>query len=496
MSDSMAIGETKKWMEDSRQARLEERLPDNVVKCHLSPRNCVIKEGGSGFCKVRVNRGGRLVTLNYGKGVHHTEETIETEAVFHYAPGERILSMGNIGCMLNCGYCHNWKTSQARYVSDKDIHYYTPEQVIDIALRHGIKMLSWTYNDPVVWHEFILDTAKLAQRVGIKNLYKSAFYISPEGVSELLPYIDIFSISIKAIDPEYYRKITTGTMQPVLDATKQVYKAGKHVEVSTLMVTDISDDEESARKITNWVLTELDETVPMHFVRFHPDYKMINTIRTPIHRLKRAKEVALEMGAQHVYIGNVYDPEAANTKCNKCGNLLVTRYGLNARGIGLDDKGHCKNCGHDAHFKLLNTKSEYKTVGELPTNNKKVSTKMFSWHGDINSVHIQAMNTNNNPQNFYVRRIFSDKVPSNWRVFTLEKNESYRFIVSKGDEKEEGLEVVIPEEIQSNIHEVFDRAHFPTESVEEVGLSESDITPSLKFSGKKDFHETYLKRND
>lgn len=486
------IVETKKWMESSRPALLEEKLADNVVRCHLSPRNCLIKEGGSGFCKVRANRGGNLVTLNYGKGVHHTEETIETEAVFHYAPGERILSMGNIGCMLNCGYCHNWKTSQARYVSDKDVHYYTPEQVIEIAQRHGIKMLSWTYNDPVVWHEFIIDTAKLAQQVGIKNLYKSAFYISPEGVDELLPYIDIFSISIKAIDPEYYRKITTGTMKPVLEATKQVYKAGKHVEVSTLMVTDISDDEESAKKITNWVMNDLDDTVPMHFVRFHPDYKMTNTIRTPIPRLIRAKEVALEMGAQHVYIGNIYDPEAANTNCNKCGGLLVTRYGLNANIIGLDDKGCCKTCGHNAHFKMSQSKSEYKYVDTLPISTKKHSTKNFEWRGDINSVHIQAINTNNNLQNFYVRRIFSNAEPSPWRVFPLEKNESYRFIISKGNEKEEGLEVVIPEEINSNLHEVFDRAHFPTESVEEVGLANTDISPLLKFSGKTDFHETYL----
>lgn len=165
----------KNWMLESTPAMLEELLPNGAVKCHLSPRNCVIQEGKLGFCKVRGNRGGRLVTLNYGKGVHSTEETIETEAVFHFAPGERILSLGNIGCMLNCGYCHNWKTSQAKYVTDKDVYYYTPEQVVETALKHGIRVISWTYNDPVVWHEFILDTAKLAKEAGLINLYKSAF---------------------------------------------------------------------------------------------------------------------------------------------------------------------------------------------------------------------------------------------------------------------------------------------------------------------------------
>ena len=150
------------WQETSHPARLEEILDNGVVRCHLSPRNCTMREGQHGFCGVRANRGGRLVSLNYGKSVHATEETIETEAVNHYAPGERILSMGNIGCMMNCSYCHNWKTSQAKYVSDKDVFYYTPEQVVDIATRHGIRCLSWTYNDPVVWHEFVRDTARLA----------------------------------------------------------------------------------------------------------------------------------------------------------------------------------------------------------------------------------------------------------------------------------------------------------------------------------------------
>jgi pyruvate formate lyase activating enzyme len=170
------------WRDSWQSARLEERLPDGIVRCHLSPRNCKIKNGQNGFCGVRGNRGGRLVTMNYGKSVHITEETIETEAVNHYSPGERILPLGNIGCMLNCKYCHNWKTSQAKYVDDKDVYHYTPEYVVDTALRHGIRCLSWTYNDPVVWHEFVRDTAQLGQEAGLINLYKSAFQVDLPGV--------------------------------------------------------------------------------------------------------------------------------------------------------------------------------------------------------------------------------------------------------------------------------------------------------------------------
>ncbi|MBU0595951.1 AmmeMemoRadiSam system radical SAM enzyme, partial [Candidatus Bipolaricaulota bacterium] len=177
--------DSQRWRATQHPARLYETFADGRVVCHLSPRRCALKDGRHGFCGVRMNQGGRLVTLNYGKSVHATEESIETEAVFHFAPGERILSLGNIGCSLNCAYCQNWKTSQAKYVSDRDVFEYSPEGVVRFAKQHGIRILSWTYNDPVVWHEFVLDTARLAQAEGLLNLYKSAFFISEEAVEEL-----------------------------------------------------------------------------------------------------------------------------------------------------------------------------------------------------------------------------------------------------------------------------------------------------------------------
>lgn len=486
--------ESKKWMLEERPARLSECLPNGSVRCHLSPRNCVIPEGGSGFCKVRANRNGKLVTLNYGKGVHNTEETIETEAVYHYAPGERILSLGNIGCMLNCGYCHNWKTSQARFVTDRDVHYYTPQQVVDSALRHGIRVLSWTYNDPVVWHEFVLDTAKLAKEAGLKNLFKSAFFISPEAVEELLPVIDIFSISIKSVDPEYYRKVTTGWMEPVLEATKQVYKAGKHVEVSTLMVTDISDDESTAKKVSEWVLTELDSSVPLHFVRFHPDYKMNNSIRTPIPRLLRAREIAQSLGVKHVYLGNVNGVDATNTRCSECGSLLVTRYGLNAINLGLNLKGECKECGCNMHFKLFDKPTNFNFVNVLPEYLNTMETKKFKWHGDVVSLHVQVVNTDTKPNEIYFRREFGTQEFSPWRKTTLQPGESYRFIVAKSREDEIGPEVLIPNNVNSNLHEVFDRAHYPTQAIEEVGVSAGDITPIAKYPGEQNMYNVIKKQ--
>ncbi|NBX82070.1 hypothetical protein EBQ90_03160 [bacterium] len=144
----------------SHPARLYSRLENEEVVCHLSPRQCRLKPGQAGFCRVRQNENGKLVTLNYGVSVQLTQEMIETEAVVHHSPGQPILSLGNIGCMLNCDFCHNWQTSQMRYVKKKDFYHYTPEQVVQTALNKGIGILSWTYNDPVVWHEFVCDTAR------------------------------------------------------------------------------------------------------------------------------------------------------------------------------------------------------------------------------------------------------------------------------------------------------------------------------------------------
>jgi pyruvate formate lyase activating enzyme len=466
---------TQAWRDKGYPANLEERLDNDVVRCHLSPRNCRIRPGQHGFCMVRANRDGRLVSLNYGRSVHATEETIETEAVFHYEPGARILSMGNIGCMLNCDYCHNWKTSQARYVEDKDVYYYTPAEVVDIAVRHGIPVISWTYNDPVVWHEFVTETAALARQAGIVNLYKSAFFISAEAIEELIPVIDIFSISIKSMDPKYYRKITKGWLEPVLEGTEQVYRAGKHVEVSTLMVTDLSDNEQTARDMATFVGERLGPEVPTHFVRFHPDYKMTNTIRTPIDRLEHARQVALDMGLHHVYLGNVYDTEATKTWCRSCGQLQVTRYGLNADMVGVDAAGICTACGSDANFRRIHEMSRRDRVPDLP-DDTTLDVASFDWHGDVRALHVRVLNRSEQYTKVYHRRHGDPSAGQQWTVIELKPQESFRFIAAKSTPDELGVLVAVPPQCTSSLHEVFDRAHFPTLEVSAGSLND-DVSP-------------------
>lgn len=470
----------KSWKSSYQQASLEELLPDGRVRCHLSPRNCTLREGQDGFCKVRGVRNGRLVTMNYGKSVHPTQETIETEAVNHYAPGAAILSCGNIGCMMSCSYCHNWRTSQAKHVVDSDIYQMSPQDAVEIAQRRNLPVISFTYNDPVVWHEWVVDTAREAQKAGIVTLYKSAFYITPEAVEQLIPHIDIFSISLKSMDPHYYKKYTGGRLEPVLEGIKQVYKSGRHLELSTLMITDISDDEGTARRVSDWVLTELDSAVPLHFVRFHPDFRMRDSTRTPIPRLEQARAVAIEKGMEHVYLGNVYDTRFSNTYCRVCGTELVTRYGLNANVKGLDHRGNCTTCGTDAHFKFLTATPSGDRSQTKPAPDVKGLESRFDWHGDVRSLHVQFANPSSTLLTAWFRHRYTNGSKGDWQAVPMQPGESWRFIIAKSSNSDVGPEIVVPELLTSNLHEVFDRAHFPTVTIAEAPAS-GDISPFPVF---------------
>ena len=475
---------TPNWRASHHPARLWSPRPDGKVQCHLSPRNCIIGEGQAGFCRVRQNVGGELISLNYGRAIQVTEESIETEAVFHYAPGASILSLGNVGCMMNCDYCHNWKTSQARYLDAKDVHEYTPEEVVRIATERSIPVLSWTYNDPVVWHEFVLDTGRLAREHGLKNLFKSAFFISLEGAEELCEVIDIFSVSIKTMDEAWYRRITKGWLPPVLEATKYVFGQGKHVEISNLMVTDANDSEEDARRVADWVLTNLSDEVPIHFVRFHPDYKYTHVDRTPIERLTRARAAVLTMGVKYCYVGNVYGHEGANTYCPSCGHLLIERYGLNTWVRDLTAGGRCGRCDARQPFALpfpLSAGAEREAdrfEGLIP---RDLEERRLDWRGDVQACHVEITNRDPAPSTVYYWRLGPGRDGGTGPFGTpIGGGASHRFIVSKAAPDELGIRLQYPSSVQLRLYEVFDRAHFPTLEVEDA-RNASDRVPLPLF---------------
>lgn len=341
------------WNDTRKEAYLYDRLGDGRVRCRVCPRLCTIAPGKVGFCKVRKNLEGTLYTQNYGKATHITVERIEAEAVFHYLPGAKILSLGNFGCNLDCDYCQNWVYSQFQYTPPDSIEEYTSAEVIRKALDEGIPVLSWTYNDPAVWFEFVLDTAREARSRGLLNLFKSAFFLTPEAVRMLAEVIDVFAISIKAMDEAYYRKFTKGWLPPVLENARIVHATGIHFEVSNLVVTGLTDNDGNYDRMIDFILNDLSPEVPLHFTRFHPDYKYMHVGKTPVAAVERARDRAAARGLLYPYVGNVFASEGLHTRCPGCKELLVERYGL-ATTVrdALSPEGACRACGRALPIRL------------------------------------------------------------------------------------------------------------------------------------------------
>lgn len=452
--------EPQAWRDTHREARLWRSTGDGSVQCGLSPRGCRMKEGQRGFCGVRQNLGGRLRTLNYGKSTQATQEVVETEALHHFAPGAPILSMGNVGCMMACDYCHNWRTSQAKHVRDRDIHEYTPEDVVGICLERQIPILSWTYNDPVVWHEFVMDTSRLAHEHGILTLYKSAFYISPEATRELIDVIDVFSLSLKSMDAGFYRRLTKGHLPPVLDAIEIVARSGRHLEISNLLVTDANDTEDDARQVADWVLEHCGADTPLHYVRFHPDYKYLGVPRTPIERLTRAREIALARGLRYVYLGNVFDHPGTHTYCPACGTRVIARMGMTTRLESLRPDGGCGACGHLLPFRALEAAFRPTSPALGPALMPGGNEQAHDWDGEILSVHVEAENTANASRRLRVERIGGDRAAE---IISLSSGRRHRFVVSRSSAAERGVRVVAEPGIEARLLHLLDRAHFPTD---------------------------------
>ena len=444
-------------MKNSREARFWKQAEGaKQVKCLLCPRGCRLSDSERGFCGVRGNAGGRLHTLNYGRSVHAAVETIETEAVFHFRPGARILSLGNIGCMLECSYCQNWETSQIINLNQKNVREYSPQRVVDMALAHGINVLSWTYNDPVVWQEFVMDTARLASSHGIKNLYKSAAYINEEPFLELCEVMDIFSISLKSMSNEFYLKNTKGSLQPVLKAIRAAHASGKHLEISNLLVTDLNDSEEDCRNVARWVVETVGHEVPLHYVRFHPAWQYNEVPRTPVARLMRAREIAREEGIVYCYIGNLYEAGVSDTHCPSCGNLLVERFGLTVRVSGIANQGHCTRCGRDVSIKEPFAGQKPGAKNEIV--NAYSNETVVHWDKEVNGLHLV---TPDNEHDF-TDILVTHKPAGDSERIRLGRG-IYRASISKSRPDETGVAISWGAKTELKILGLLDRAHYPVE---------------------------------
>ncbi len=322
---------------------LFDRLPDNKVRCHVCSHRCTIADGKLGVCRTRQNKNGKIYTLIYNTVSSEAVDPIEKKPLYHFLPGTLSYSLGTIGCNFRCEHCQNWNISQVTLEEawTKEI---TPEEAVRRALASGCKSISWTYNEPAIWHEYTYDSAVLAKKAGLKTIYVTNGYITPEALRRMAPYLDAFRVDIKSFSDDFYRKICGARLAPVLESTKLAKELGMHVEVITLVIPTKNDSLEEITKIVRWVRDNLGADTPMHFTRFYPMYKMDDLPPTKTETLEMAHDIAKKEGMRFVYTGNVPGHRYENTYCPKCNALLIDRAGFRVSAIKIKD-GKCPECG-------------------------------------------------------------------------------------------------------------------------------------------------------
>ncbi len=293
--------------------------------CTLCPRYCRLPEGRAGFCFIRQNVGGRLVTLGYGRPTSLAADPIEKKPLNHFLPGSTILSFGTAGCNLGCKFCQNWDISKAR-TNDLRGYDLTPDEIVRLAEREGCSSIAYTYNDPVIFGEYVIDTARAASAAGLKNVMVTAGYITAEARPEVFRDIDGANVDLKAFTESFYHKLTLSHLEPVLDTLIWLHReTDVWVEITTLLIPGLNDDPEEVREACDWILEHLGDQVPLHYTAFHPDFRMTDRPRTPPATLRTARSIALQAGLKYVYVGNVLDPAGQTTWCPGCGAPLIRR---------------------------------------------------------------------------------------------------------------------------------------------------------------------------
>ena len=320
-------------------------LPSGKVQCDLCPRACQVSEGQRGFCFVRENRGGRIVLTSYGRASGFCVDPIEKKPLNHFYPGSSVLSFGTAGCNLACRFCQNWDISKAKQL-DRLNDWAPPEAVAEAARGDGCMSVAFTYNEPIIFAEYAIDTARACHERGIKTVAVTAGYIAPEARRDFFSVMDAANVDLKAFTERFYQKLCFAELAPVLDTLRWIHEeTDVWLEVTTLLIPGENDSEEELGLLSSWCVEHLGPDTPLHFSAFHPDFKMRDLGRTPTATLERARAVALRAGVHHVYTGNVHDPRGQSTYCAKCGACLIERDGYRIGRVKLDADGHCLSCG-------------------------------------------------------------------------------------------------------------------------------------------------------
>ncbi len=327
-----------------KEAMFYDVLEQSTVKCRLCYQLCTIPEGKRGLCGVRVNEGGSLYTLVYGKAAATGLDPVEKKPLFHFHPGTSTYSISTVGCNFRCKNCQNHEISQMpkNYgpIVGEDL---PPEEVVKAAKRYECKSIAYTYTEPAIFFEYAYETARLASEEGIKNIFVTNGYISEEALRTIRPYLDAANIDLKSFSDEFYRESCGARLQPVLDNIKLHKELGIWIEITTLIIPTLNDSEEELRKIARFI-KDVGEEIPWHVSKFYPMYQLLQLPRTPVSTLEMARKVGIDEGLRYVYEGNVPGAEGENTYCYKCKQRLIRRFGYEILENNVKDS-KCPKCG-------------------------------------------------------------------------------------------------------------------------------------------------------
>jgi pyruvate formate lyase activating enzyme len=320
------------------------QLEDGRIQCDLCPRECRLREGQRGFCYIRKAKDNEIVLTSYGRASGFCVDPIEKKPLNHFYPGTPVLSFGTAGCNLGCMFCQNWDISKSR-VDDRLTSEALPRNIASTALKTSCKGIAFTYNDPVIFAEYAIDTAISAHELGLKTVAVTAGYISPCSREEFYEHIDAANIDLKSFTQEFYGKVCLAKLQPVLETLIWLKnKTNVWIEITTLIIPDHNDSDKEITELSKWILDNLGPDVPLHFTAFHPDFKMMDVAPTQSQTLTRARNIAIDCGLNFVYTGNVYDLEGQSTYCSSCKKLLIERNWYVLGKWNIDRDGCCNYC--------------------------------------------------------------------------------------------------------------------------------------------------------
>lgn len=326
-------------------ARYWHPIDGGRIQCDLCPRDCRLHEGQRGACFVRQMVDGQMVLTTYGRSSGFCIDPIEKKPLNHFYPGSSVFSFGTAGCNLACKFCQNWDISKSRDM-DRLMDAASPDDIAVTAANHGCRSVAFTYNDPVIFAEYAMDTAEACHARGVATVAVTAGYISPDARRDFYTVMDAANVDLKGFTEDFYVHQTGAHLAPVLDTLLYLHHETQvWVEITTLLIPGLNDSDEEITALSKWVATELGPDVPLHFTAFHPDYKLDQLPPTPPTTLHRARQIARDAGLHYVYTGNVHDPEGGTTYCPGCGQAVIERDWYAILAYRLDAQGACTACG-------------------------------------------------------------------------------------------------------------------------------------------------------